>query len=139
MWQLGMGPIGPEELEQMIQAAVVDDITVSTVDLIMERGVRPAGSAERVEYVVEARLPGARVVKGWTVMWSAVVGEDASGMEEAELAEFAAATFEGMSGAPGGLEWRLVRRTSVIRDEVISPDPGESVPWAEVKAQEGLR
>jgi hypothetical protein len=93
-----------------------------------------------VRYVIETR----RRYDGtgpnphpWTIMWRAVAGED----DQAGVSEdFARQAFDGMhssqrvlacfeAGALAtGLEWRLVRRTSVTSDEILSPDAGQTCP-----------
>ena len=83
----------------------------------------PSSPGVQVRFEIEVRLPGAKVIKDWSVVWSAPATE----ADE----DFAEATYAGMRGAPPAegmqaLQWRLVRRTTVTHEEILQPEgPGE--------------
>ena len=79
----------------------------------------PEAAGVEVRYVIECRLDGGMVAKEWTPVWSAL----ASQVDE----EFAAITYSGMLGGSvmEAMKWRLVRRTTVTRDEVLQPEPAD--------------
>jgi hypothetical protein len=69
------------------------------------------GSETVINFVVEARSPG----KPWTTMWGSPGGSP-------EYEALARTQFDVCRGGHSGLEYRLVRRTAVITDEVLEDE-----------------
>jgi hypothetical protein len=98
----------------------IGDFTLGDIgELVQMAGMAwPSCPGVEVRYVIEARRPG----QAWRGMWSALLGIVGAADLDETAEEFALSTFAGLSGGGSGLEWRLVRRTTVASDEILTLD-----------------